>query len=52
MKKNNGNNVYQGPVTSHNKETDIYRTDYADGDWEEMNQNQISKFLCLDTMKD
>jgi hypothetical protein len=52
MKKINGNNVYQGAVTSHNEETDLYRINYADGDWEEMNQRQVSKFRCLDTVKD
>jgi hypothetical protein len=38
MKTFNGNQVYRGIVTSYNEETDLYRIDYVDGDWEEMNR--------------
>jgi hypothetical protein len=44
--------LYQGAVTSHDEETDLYRIDYSDGDWEEMNRKQVNKFRCLDTAKD
>jgi hypothetical protein len=36
----------------YNEETELYRIDYVDGDWEEMNCKQVKKFKCLDTEKD
>jgi hypothetical protein len=44
--------LYRGAVTSHDEETNLYRIDYADGYWEEMNQKQVNKYKCLDTAKD
>jgi hypothetical protein len=52
MKQFNGNKIYRRTVTSHNEERDLYRIDYDDGDWEEMNQKQVKKIICLDTEKD
>jgi hypothetical protein len=52
MKKFNGSNIYRGKVTSHNEETDLYRIDYTDGDWEEMNRKQVNKYKCPDSEKD
>jgi hypothetical protein len=51
MKKLNENKIYRGTVTSYNEETELYRIDYVNGDWEEMNRKQVNKFKCLDTQK-
>jgi hypothetical protein len=51
MKNFNGNNIYRGQVTSHDEDTDIYRIDYTDGDWEEMNRKQVKKYKCPDSEK-
>jgi hypothetical protein len=52
MKKLKGNKIYRGHVTSHNEDSDIYRIDYTDGDWEEMNRKQVNKYKCPDSEKD
>jgi hypothetical protein len=52
MKKFKGKKIYRGHVTSHNKDRDIYRIDYTDGDWGEMNRRQVKKYKCPDLEKD
>ena len=52
MKSFNGNKTCQGTVTTCDDETDRHRTDYEDGDWEEMSRNQVTKCKCLDMEKD
>jgi hypothetical protein len=41
MEEFNGNKIYQGTVTSYNEETALYRINYVDGEWEEMNRKQV-----------
>jgi hypothetical protein len=47
MKKIKGNKIHQGQVTSHDEDREIYRIDYTNGDWEEMNRKQVNRIPAL-----